>query len=106
MTPSPGAILKKGKKMVSFESDYIAGAHPEVLKRLTETNMESLTGYGADKYSESAKEKIRELIGVKDAVVEFLAGGTQTNAVVISTMLSDYEGVVAAKTGHVSCHEA
>ncbi len=92
--------------MVSFESDYIAGAHPEVLKRLAETNMESLPGYGADKYSESAKEKIRELIGVKDAVVEFLAGGTQTNAVVISTMLSDYEGVVAAETGHVSSHEA
>ena len=39
--------------MVSFESDYIAGAHPEIL-----------------------------------------AGGTQTNSVVISTMLSDYEGAV------------
>ena len=27
--------------MLSFESDYIAGAHPEILKRLTETNLES-----------------------------------------------------------------
>ncbi len=92
--------------MVSFESDYIAGAHPAVLRRLTETNMESLPGYGADKYCESAKEKIRKLTGIKDAEVEFLAGGTQANAVVISTMLSDYEGVVAAETGHVSSHEA
>ena len=25
--------------MVSFESDYIAGAHPEIIKRLTETNI-------------------------------------------------------------------
>ena len=41
-----------------------------------------------------------------DADVEFLTGGTQTNAVVISTMLADYEGVVAAHTGHVSTHEA
>ena len=31
--------------MVSFESDYIAGAHPEVLKRLGETNLEQLSGY-------------------------------------------------------------
>ena len=30
--------------MLSFESDYIAGAHPEILKRLTETNLESLPG--------------------------------------------------------------
>ena len=46
--------------MVSFESDYIAGAHPEVLRKLTETNMENLPGYGADKYCESAREKIKQ----------------------------------------------
>ena len=92
--------------MVSFESDYIAGAHPEVLKKLCETNLESLPGYGSDKYCESAKEKIRAAVGSEDADVEFIAGGTQTNAVVISTMLADHEGVVAAKTGHISAHEA
>ena len=92
--------------MVSFECDYLAGAHPQVLKRLQETNLECLSGYGADRYCESAKAKIREAIGMPDADVEFLVGGTQTNAVVISTMLADYEGVVAARTGHVSTHEA
>ena len=46
--------------MLSFESDYIAGAHPEILKRLTETNLESLPGYGKDHYCTSAKEKIRK----------------------------------------------
>ena len=92
--------------MISFESDYIAGAHPEVLKRLTETNLEFLPGYGSDPYCESAKAKIRESIGMPEAEVYFLTGGTQTNAVVISTLLADYEGVIAAKTGHVSVHEA
>lgn len=92
--------------MISFESDYIAGTHPQILKRLAETNMESLPGYGADPYCESAKEKIRAACGCPDAEVEFLVGGTQANAVIISTMLRDYEGVVAAKTGHVSTHEA
>ncbi len=92
--------------MVSFESDYIAGACPEILKRLAETNMETMTGYGLDPYSESAKEKIRAACGSETADVEFLVGGTQTNAVVIATMLQDYEGVVAAETGHVSTHEA
>ena len=92
--------------MVSFVSDYIAGAHPEVLARLAETNLEPLPGYGADRYCESAKEKIRAACGLPDAEVFFLSGGTQTNAVIISTMLADYEGVIAAKTGHVSTHEA
>ncbi len=92
--------------MVSFQSDYICGAHPEVLDRLVKTNLEPLPGYGTDRYCESAKEKIREAVGIPEAEVFFLAGGTQTNAVVISTMLEDYEGVIAAKTGHVSAHEA
>lgn len=92
--------------MVSFESDYIAGAHPQIIKRLTETNLECLPGYGTDKYCESAKEKIRLACECEKADVEFLVGGTQTNSVIISTMLNDYEGVVAAKTGHVSIHEA
>ena len=92
--------------MVSFECDYIAGAHPEILKRLAETNMESLPGYGMDHYSESAKEKIKAACGCPEAEVEFLVGGTQTNAVVISTMLRDWEGVIAADSGHVSVHES
>ena len=92
--------------MVHFESDYIAGAHPEVLQKLIDTNAECLSGYGSDKYCESAKEKIRRAIGLPDADVEFLSGGTQTNEVVISTLLSDYEGVVSALTGHISAHEA
>ncbi len=92
--------------MISFESDYIAGAHPEVLKRLVETNLEPMPGYGSDRFSCSAKEKIRKAVGLEDAQVEFIAGGTQTNAVVISTMLKDYEGVIAAKTGHIAAHEA
>ena len=92
--------------MVSFESDYIAGAHPEVLRRLTETNAEPLPGYGSDRYCESAKEKIRNAAGIPDAEIAFLSGGTQANAVVISSMLADYEGVIAAKTGHISTHEA
>lgn len=92
--------------MISFSSDYIAGAHPEIIKRLTETNLESLPGYGTDEYCDSAKEKIKKAVGVEGAEVEFLVGGTQTNAVIISTMLHDYEGVIAAKTGHISVHEA
>lgn len=92
--------------MVSFENDYIAGAHPRILQRLVETNFECLPGYGSDPYCESARRKIRDACGCPEAEVFFLEGGTQTNAVVISALLREHEGVVAAKTGHVSTHEA
>ena len=92
--------------MISFASDYIAGAHPKVLERLIETNLETLSGYGTDEYCEVAAEKIKKACGCPTAGVFFLAGGTQTNQVVISTMLKDYEGVLCAETGHVSAHEA
>ena len=91
--------------MVSFESDYIAGAHPKVLERLVETNMEPLEGYGSDKYCLSAAEKIKTVCGQPNAEVRFLVGGTQTNQVIISSMLNDYEGVIAATSGHISVHE-
>lgn len=92
--------------MVSLEHDYVAGAHPLVLQKLLETNLEPLSGYGTDRYCESAREKIRAACDCEQAQVEFLVGGTQTNSVVISTMLKDYEGVLAASTGHISVHEA
>lgn len=92
--------------MISFENDYAEGAHEAILKRLMETNLEQLSGYGSDPYCESAKEKIRRACGCPEAEIHFLVGGTQTNATVIGALLKNYEGVVSAGTGHVNCHEA
>ncbi len=92
--------------MLHFECDYVAGAHPAVMQRLVETNLEPLSGYGADPYCESAKRKIADACSDPRYQVELLVGGTQTNAIVISTMLRDYEGVVSAVTGHINAHES
>jgi len=92
--------------MLTFASDYTTGCCPEILDRLIATNLEPTTGYGSDQYCASAKEKIKLACNAPEAQVEFIAGGTQTNQVVISSMLQRYEGVVAARTGHISCHEA
>lgn len=92
--------------MLYFVNDYSEGAHEKVLQRLIDTNMEQLSGYGTDHYCETAKKKIKKACGCEDAEVYLLTGGTQTNQIVIDTMLAPYEGVVAAHTGHVSKHEA
>lgn len=92
--------------MLSFENDYTTGAHPKILERLLETNMQPASGYGTDPFTKSAISKIKKECGNENVSVYFAVGGTQTNQLVISTMLADYEGVVAAQTGHVSTHEA
>ncbi|MBQ5488230.1 MAG: low specificity L-threonine aldolase [Clostridia bacterium] len=92
--------------MLSFESDYIEGAHPLILECLARTNMQQLTGYGMDELCKGAKEKIIAACGLKNADVFLLSGGTQTNQLVISSLLKSYEGVIAAETGHVNVHEA
>lgn len=92
--------------MISFTSDYIAGAHPAILQALVDSNLEVLGGYGSDKYCDSTKAKIAEACQLPNAQVELITGGTQTNQLIIDSMLKPFEGVVAATTGHVACHEA
>lgn len=92
--------------MLSFSSDYIEGAHPKILERLMETNMEQEPGYGFDSYCISARDKIRKAVENEAADVFFISGGTQTNRLIISTMLPPYGAVLAADTGHINGHEA
>jgi len=92
--------------MLYFESDYTLGSHPKILENLLDTNMQNLSSYGLDCYSERAKEKIKKACNNKKAEVYFLAGGTQTNKIVISSLLKAYEGVIAATSGHIYQHEA
>ena len=91
---------------LSFASDYMEGAHPAILRRLAETNLVKSAGYGTDEFSESARSKIRAACEAPEADIFFLAGGTQTNAVMIDTLLRPYQGVIAAESGHISTHEA
>lgn len=92
--------------MLSFECDYNLGAHPDILKLLAETNFIARPGYGEDEFTARAKEKIRNACACPEADIYFLTGGTQTNQVVIDTVLNPYEGVVSADTGHVNVHES
>ena len=108
--PAPTNLSQKEhpntEHSLSFSCDYMEGAHPQILQRLVETNLEKTPGYGSDCYCEAAKAKIREACNAPAAEIFFLVGGTQTNATVIDAMLKSYQGVIAASTGHISVHEA
>ena len=91
--------------MIYFNSDYLEGAHPSIMKRLMDTNMAQSVGYSEDEYCAAAREKIKAACEAPDADVHFLVGGTQTNTTVIASILRPYQGVIAPTTGHINCHE-
>ena len=91
--------------MIFFNCDYTEGAHPRILERLTETNMEQTIGYGMDDHCKHAAELIKKECQKEDVDVHFLVGGTQTNVTVIDAALKPYQGVICAGTGHINVHE-
>lgn len=91
--------------MIRFNSDYTEGAHPRILERLIETNMEQTNGYGIDLHCERARALIRKACEDDSVDVHFLVGGTQVNVTVIHSALKPYQGVLSAETGHINVHE-
>ena len=91
--------------MIQFQCDYEEGACPQILERLVATNLEQTVGYSEDEYCKQAREKIKKVCDAPEADVHFLVGGTQTNYVVIRSILRPYQGVISAVTGHINVHE-
>ncbi|MDO4288021.1 MAG: low specificity L-threonine aldolase [Eubacterium sp.] len=91
--------------MISFSCDYLEGAHPKILERLLETNLDQTEGYGEDPFCGAARELIRQKIGCPDCAVHFLTGGTQTNLTFIAHALRPWQAVLAADSGHIATHE-
>ena len=91
--------------MIQFQCDYNEGAHPAIMQRLMETNLEQTVGYGMDPYCEQARKAIKDACQAPNADVHFLVGGTQTNTTVISSILKPWQGVVCAHSGHINVHE-
>lgn len=92
--------------MIRFNSDYLEGAHPRVMQALIDTNLEQTPGYGEDAYCAQARETILRLCDTGDADVQFLTGGTQVNATLLTAALLPWQGVISADTGHIAVHES
>lgn len=91
--------------MIRFYCDYAEGAHPAILEKLAQTNLEQTEGYGEDHFCQEARARIQTLCEAPQADVHFLVGGTQANLTVIAATLRPHEGVIATDTAHISSHE-
>jgi threonine aldolase len=91
--------------MYSFKNDYSEGAHPKILNALIESNLEQEDGYGGDRFTQQAIERIKENLGHPNVDIHLLTGGTQTNLTALSAFLRPHEAAIAASTGHILTHE-
>ncbi len=91
----------------SFLDDYSEGAHPDILRALTDTNLVRQAPYGDDAYSADATARIRARLGTSfQGAVHFVAGATMANIVSISSCLRPHEAVIAVGSGHIVVREA
>ncbi|ERI95463.1 Beta-eliminating lyase [Clostridiales bacterium oral taxon 876 str. F0540] len=98
-------FIRGETEMYSFKNDYSEGAHPRILKALTETNLEQQEGYGEDEYTLEAIKLLKEKIERENIDIHLFPGGTQTNLTAISAFLKPHEAAIAANTGHILVHE-
>ncbi len=91
------------KHMLSI--DYANGTHELVLNEFLKINSQEFAGYGYDDVTVQTVKLIQDKIGVPDASVNFLSGGTQANAVAIKTFLRPHEAVISADIGHINVNE-
>ena len=91
--------------MILFNCDYSEGAHPSILQKLTQTNLQQAPGYGSDTFCKQAAQQIQDACHAPQADVHFLCGGTQTNLTIIHACLRPYQCVLSADSGHINVHE-
>lgn len=92
--------------ILHFDNDYMETCHPKILDNLQKICFDKNLGYGCDKITLNAKEKIKLHLNCPEAEIHFLVGGTQTNSIVIDSLLKKYESVISVDIGHITDHEA
>lgn len=87
-----------------FASDNCSGVHPAILKAIADANEGHVIAYGWDDYTESAREKFRQLLG-PDTDVYFVYNGTAANVLSLDAVTRPYHAVLCADTSHINTDE-
>lgn len=88
----------------SFASDNYAPVHPEVIEAVLQANIGDAPAYGADEWSESARQLISTTLG-KDVESFFVFNGTGANVTGLVSLLHPGSAVVCAAQSHLNNDE-
>lgn len=90
--------------MKGFGSDNHAGIHPDILKKIIDSNINHEPSYGTDQYSDLAIKEFRKNFG-QNCDVHFVYNGTAANVLCLRAALKDYESFLCADVSHLNIDE-
>ena len=88
----------------SFASDNYSGVDPKIMEALIKCNVGHAKAYGADRYTEEAIEKFKEIFG-QDIYVDFLYNGTGANTVALDAMTESFQSIICPEQAHINTYE-
>lgn len=91
--------------MQQFASDNNAGICPEAFAALERANASGhATGYGDDRWTKDASDRIRALFDT-DCEVFFVFNGTAANSLALAALTKPYQAVITHEFSHVATDE-
>lgn len=87
-----------------FSSDNASGAHPAVLSAMQDANTGHAHAYGADRWTERARELIKGQFG-PSAEVFFVFNGTGANCTALQAVMRRHNAVICPATAHINTDE-
>ncbi|MBC7473218.1 MAG: low specificity L-threonine aldolase [Candidatus Sericytochromatia bacterium] len=88
----------------NFASDNNSGIHPNILKAISECNIDHVSAYGSDIYTERAVDKFKEYFG-ENIDVYFVINGTAANVLGLSTITNSYNSIICSEYSHINVDE-
>lgn len=98
---APAELATGAAWPIEFRSDNAAGAAPEILAALGQANVGSALGYGADDWTHSLEQRLREVFEQPTARVFPVVTGTAANAIGLSALCPPWGSVLCHETAHV-----
>lgn len=87
-----------------FASDNASGICPEAWQALADANVGYAPGYGEDKWTQLASDRLRDVFET-DCDVFFTFNGTAANSLALSSLCQSYHSVVCTDIAHVEVDE-
>ncbi len=90
---------------MNFASDTTAPAHPNVLQAVLDANDGSAPSYGADLWTDKARQALGTIFETDDIAITFVNSGTAANALALSILCPPDGAILCHENAHINCDE-
>lgn len=89
---------------MNFSSDTAAPAHPSILQAMVDANTGSASSYGADAWTERAREALCRVLEC-DLDIWLVPSGTAANALALATLCPPHGSIICHEEAHIERDE-